>query len=196
MRIISGKNRGKQILAPKNLPVRPPTDLGKESLFNILNNYFYFDRVKVLDLFSGTGNLTYEFASRGAISVVCVDIDPRCTHFIHQTIDKLGYRNVSIIRQDAFSYTERCLQKFDIIFADPPYQLENIEKIVDNVFTNELLNPDGWLVMEHSKAHNFSSHPNFFNHRTYGKLNFSFLVNMTEEEKSTNPLEEEDNDER
>ncbi len=182
MRIISGKNRGRHIVAPDNLPVRPTTDLGKESLFNILNNYFYFDRVKVLDLFSGTGNLTYEFASRGALSVIAVDSDQRCTNFIRKTIEALDYKNVAIVRQDAFTYTERCRQKFDIIFADPPYQLENIEKIVENVFANELLNPDGWLVMEHSKEHDFSDHPNFFQHRIYGKLNFSFLVNMTEDE--------------
>lgn len=198
MRIISGKNRGRQIVAPDNLPVRPTTDLGKESLFNILNNYFYFDRVKVLDLFSGTGNLTYEFASRGAISVIAVDADQRCTNFIKKTIEKLDYQNVAVIRQDAFQYTERCRQKFDIIFADPPYQLEGIEKIIDNVFANELLNPDGWLVMEHSKEHDFSSHPNFFQHRTYGKLNFTFLVNMTEDEEGnegeTN-TEETDKDE-
>ena len=105
MRIISGKNKGRQIVAPDNLPVRPTTDLGKESLFNILNNYFYFDRIKVLDLFSGTGNLTYEFASRGAISVIAVDADQRCTNFIKKTIEKLDYQNVAVIRQDAFQYT-------------------------------------------------------------------------------------------
>jgi len=181
MRIISGKNRGRQIIAPDNLPVRPTTDMGKESLFNILNNYFYFDRVRVLDLFSGTGNLTYEFASRGAVSVIAVDSDQRCTNFIRKTIDKLQYSNVAIIRQDAFAYTASCRQKFDIIFADPPYDMEGIDKIIDNVFQNELLLPDGWLVMEHSKEHDFSNHPKFYEHRNYGRVNFSFFVNMTEE---------------
>lgn len=182
MRIISGKNRGKQIIAPVNLPVRPTTDMGKESLFNILNNYFYFDRVKVLDLFSGTGNLTYEFASRGAVSVIAVDSDQRCTNFIKKTIEKLQYQNVAVIRQDAFAYTAACRQKFDIIFADPPYQMENIDKIIQNVFDNELLNPDGWLVLEHSREHDFSENEHFYQHRNYGKVNFSFFVNMTEEE--------------
>lgn len=182
MRIISGKNRGRHIVAPDNLPVRPTTDLGKESLFNILNNYFYFDRVHVLDLFSGTGNITYEFASRGALSVISVDVDQRCTNFIRKTIEILDYKNVSVVRQDAFVFTERSRQSFDIIFADPPYQLEGIEKIIDHVFANNLLNPDGWLVLEHSKEHDFSNHPNFFQHRVYGKLNFTFLVNMTHEE--------------
>ena len=192
MRIISGKNRGRHIVAPDNLPVRPTTDLGKESLFNILNNYFYFDRVRVLDLFSGTGNITYEFASRGAQSVVAVDIDPRCTRFIQRTLEQLDYHNAAVVRQDAFAYTEKCRTKFDIIFADPPYQLEGIERIIDNVFANDLLNPDGWLIMEHSKEHDFSAHPNFYQHRIYGKLNFTFFVNMTSEEEQ--PTETNDDE--
>lgn len=191
MRIISGKNRGRHIVAPDNLPVRPTTDLGKESLFNILNNYFYFDRVRVLDLFAGTGNLTYEFASRGAQSVIAVDIDQRCTRFIQRTLEQLDYHNAAVIRQDAFAYTERCRQQFDIIFADPPYQLEGIEKIVENVFEQNLLLPDGWLVLEHSKEHDFSGHPQFFQHRVYGKLNFTFFVNMTEEEEPEDTKEDE-----
>ena len=127
MRIISGKNRGRQITAPNNLPVRPTTDMAKESLFNILNNYFYFDRVTVLDLFAGTGNLTYEFASREALSVTSVDSYQACTDFIRRTVDKLGYGSqVSVVKADAFLFTQRCRQQFDIIFADPPYDLENI----------------------------------------------------------------------
>jgi len=181
MRIISGKNRGRQIIAPDNLPVRPTTDMAKESLFNILNNYFYFDRVKVLDLFAGTGNISYEFASRGAASIIAVDIDLHCTNFISRTIEKLQFANAAVIRQDAFAYTSSCRQTFDIIFADPPYQLEDIGKIVDNVFEHNLLKPNGWLVLEHSKVHDFSRNPHFYEHRNYGKVNFTFFVNMTEE---------------
>ncbi len=185
MRIISGKNRGRQITAPNNLPVRPTTDMAKESLFNILNNYFYFDRVTVLDLFAGTGNLTYEFASREALSVTSVDSYQACTDFIRRTVDKLGYGSqVSVVKADAFLFTQRCRQQFDIIFADPPYDLENIGQIVYNVFNNKLLKPDGWLIIEHSKDHDFSQHPQFYQHRKYGKVNFSFLVNMTETEDS------------
>ena len=190
MRIISGKNRGRHIVAPDNLPVRPTTDLGKESLFNILNNYFFLDQVKVLDLFSGTGNLTYEFASRGAASIIAVDADQRCTNFIRKTITTLKYDNVAVVRQDAFAYTAACRQKFDIIFADPPYQLEGIEKIVENVFKNDLLNPDGWLVLEHSKEHDFSEHPHYFEQRRYGKLNFTFFVNMTKNSEESESKEE------
>lgn len=181
MRIICGKNKGRHITAPSTLPVRPTTDMAKESLFNILNNYFYFDRVTVLDLFAGTGNLTYEFASRGALSVISVDNNSHCTEFIHRTANQLSYNQISVIKSDAFLFTQRCKQQFDIIFADPPYELEGIEKIIDNVFANNLLKPDGWLVMEHSKVHDFSQHPKFYQHRKYGKVNFSFLVNMSEE---------------
>lgn len=167
-------------MAPHNLPARPTTDLGKESLFNILNNYFYFNKIHVLDLFAGTGNITYEFASRDALSVVAVDINTACTKFIRKMVEKLQFSQVLVLQQDAFTYTKRCKQKFDLIFADPPYQLTGIEKIVENVFTQELLNPEGWLILEHSKAFDFSDHPNFFQHRNYGRLNFSFLVNSTD----------------
>ena len=182
MRIIGGKNKGRKIVAPSNLPVRPSTDLGKESLFNILNNYFYFDNISVLDLFSGTGNITYEFASRGALNVIAIDNSQQCSDFIKKTVQKLNYDNVVVIKNDAFQFVNRCRQKFDIIFADPPYDLPDIEKIVENVFANNLLNPNGWLIMEHAKTYNFSKHPNFYQHRKYGKLNFSFLI---EYEKNT-----------
>lgn len=176
MRIISGKNKGRHIVAPTSLPVRPTTDLGKESLFNILNNYFYFENLTVLDLFAGTGNISYEFASRGAISVLSIDLHAACVDFIKKTSEKLQFDNLSVLRADAFQFTDKCRQKFDIIFADPPYNLEGFEKIVDNVFKNQLLKTDGWLIMEHPKEYDFSNHPNFFEHRKYGKLNFSFLV--------------------
>ena len=184
MRIIGGKNRGRKIVAPNNLPVRPTTDLGKESLFNILNNYFYFENVSVLDLFAGTGNITYEFASRDALNVIAIDNHSGCADFIKKNVQKLEYDNVTVIKNDAFQFVSRCRQKFDIIFADPPYDLANIEKIVDDVFTNNLLNPSGWLIIEHDKTHDFSKHPNFFQHRKYGKLNFSFLVQY---EKKADP---------
>jgi 16S rRNA (guanine(966)-N(2))-methyltransferase RsmD len=178
MRIIQGKNKGKQIQAPASLPVRPTTDLGKESLFNILNNYFFFDRITVLDLFAGTGNISYEFASRGAVSVTAVDNCQGCTDFIRKTAEKLQFNQITVIRSDAFSFVEKNRQKFDIIFADPPYDLPNPEKIAESVFVNQLLKPSGWLVFEHSRNHDFTQHPNFYEHRKYGKLNFSFLVNF------------------
>lgn len=192
MRIISGKNKGRHIITPNNLPVRPTTDLGKESLFNILNNYFYFDKITVLDLFAGTGNITYEFASRDAISVTAVDNNTSCTEFIKKIITQLNYDQVTVIKTDAFQFTERSRQQYDIIFADPPYDLKGIEKIAENVFNNRLLKPDGWLIIEHSREYDFSKNPHFYDHRKYGKLNFSFLVNnqdpVTEEDIETGEL--------
>lgn len=181
MRIISGKNKGRKIVAPTNLPVRPTTDLGKESLFNILNNYFFFDGITVLDLFAGTGNISLEFASREAISVTSIDNFQPCVDFIKKMASQLNYTNLTAIKADAFQYLERLRQPVNIIFADPPYDMEGIERIPELVFSRQLLKPDGWLILEHSKVHDFSAHPNFYQHRNYGKLNFTFLVNMTEE---------------
>ncbi|MCQ2262900.1 MAG: RsmD family RNA methyltransferase [Bacteroidales bacterium] len=180
MRIIAGKNKGRKIVAPATLPVRPTTDLGKESLFNILNNYFFFDAVTVIDLFAGTGNISLEFASRGAVSVTSVDEFPGCVDFIKKTAAQLQYNNLTAIKADAFQYLEHLRQPVDIIFADPPYNMEGIERLPEIVFERNLLKPDGWLIIEHSKVHDFSQHPNFYQHRKYGKLNFTFLVNMTE----------------
>jgi len=178
MRIINGKNKGRQIHAPASLPVRPTTDLGKESLFNILNNYFFFNRITVLDLFAGTGNISYEFASRGAVSITAVDNHQGCTDFIKKTIENLNFKQITVVRGDAFSFVARSRQQFDIIFADPPYELQGLEKIVEHVFANKLLKPGGWLVLEHPREYDFTQHPNFYEHRKYGKLNFTFLVNF------------------
>lgn len=187
MRIIAGKNKGRKIVAPANLPVRPTTDLGKESLFNILNNYFFFDAVTVIDLFAGTGNVSLEFASREAVSVTSVDAYQPCIDFIKKMASLLKYDNMTVVKADAFQFLAHQRQPVDIIFADPPYDMEGIEKIPEVVFERNLLKPDGWLILEHDKTHDFSQHPQFFQHRKYGKLNFTFLVNMTEDE---NPSEE------
>lgn len=183
MRIISGKNRGRKIVAPESLPVRPTMDMGKESLFNILNNYFFLDNIRALDLFSGTGNIAYEFASRGALSVVAVDENYQCVKFIQKTVDQLQYDNVSVVKQDAIAYIKHCPLKFNIVFADPPYDMDGIEQIPDLVFEKGLLLPDGWLVLEHSEKHDFSAHPKFYDHRRYGKLHFTFFVDIKDEEE-------------
>ena len=175
MRIISGLNRGKKITAPANLPVRPTTDLGKESLFNILNNYFFFDKVTVLDLFAGTGNITLEFASRQAIHVTSVDSHQGCANFISKMAGQLNYQNVTVIKGDAFQFTERCKQKFDIIFADPPYALPELPTIPELILSSDMLAEGGLLVFEHGKNNDFSQHPRFINHREYGSVNFSIF---------------------
>lgn len=162
------------------LPVRPTTDMAKEALFNILRNYFDFDSLKVLDLFAGIGSISYEFASHGAIEVTSVELNPRCASFINETSSKLDLKNHFVIRANVFTFLRRKSgKKFDIIFADPPYDIEGIDEIPTLVFENDWLADDGWLIVEHSADTDFSEHPNLHQHRKYGKVNFSiFSLNV------------------
>lgn len=176
MRIISGKYKGKRLTAPKKLPVRPTTDMAKEGLFNILNNRYYFDGLKVLDLFSGTGNISFEFASRDAGEIIAVDSFPGCVQYISKTVKELDFP-IDAIKSDVFKYLERTLEKFNIIFADPPYSFDQAQflKIVDLVLERNLLLEDGLLIVEHSDQTDLSSHPNFSEKRKYGGSIFSFF---------------------
>jgi 16S rRNA (guanine(966)-N(2))-methyltransferase RsmD len=175
VRIISGKNKGRKIVAPKNLPVRPTTDMAKESLFNIINNLTDIDGLRVLDLFAGTGNITYEFASRGCKSVTSVDLDNKCTAFISETARKLNYDNIYVIRADYRRFLNSSGGLFDLIFADPPYNMENIEEIPDLIAVNSLMNKNGILIVEHPGTIDFSGHSHYHDHRKYGKVNFTFF---------------------
>lgn len=177
MRIVSGKYKRRIITPPKNLPVRPTTDMAKESLFNILGNHMDFQAMDVLDLFAGTGNISYEFVSRGCGSVVAVDLDFGCVKFMKQTAQKLEMESLSVIKQDVFRFLKMTKNTYDIIFADPPYKLETIPEIYNLVFENNLLNPDGWMIIEHPKEFDFSDKPKFFEHRSYGSVNFSLFNN-------------------
>ncbi|NAS12099.1 16S rRNA (guanine(966)-N(2))-methyltransferase RsmD [Poritiphilus flavus] len=176
MRIISGKYKGKRILAPRELPVRPTTDMAKEALFNILNNSYYFEDLKVLDLFSGTGNIAYEFASRGCRQIYSVDQDYRCIKFISKTSKTLDL-NIQTIKSDVFKYLKKTDLKFDIIFADPPYRFElnDFANIPELVFSRDLLLPDGTLIIEHSKHTELSELQHFKTARKYGGSVFSFF---------------------
>lgn len=178
MRIISGRYRGKRLIAPKKLPVRPTTDMAKESLFNILNNQFYIEEIKVLDLFAGTGNISFEFASRGANSITAVDSHAGCIKYVSKINEELDF-NIDIIRSDVFQYLKRTVDKFDVIFADPPYNLdlEKFQQIPESVFSNTLLQEDGLLIIEHSPQTNLSDLPNFKEQRKYGSSIFSFFQN-------------------
>lgn len=178
MRIISGRYRGKRLIAPKKLPVRPTTDMAKESLFNILNNQFYIEDIKVLDLFAGTGNISFEFASRGANSITAVDSHAGCIKYVSKINEELDF-NIDIIKSDVFQYLKRTVEKFDVIFADPPYNLdlEKFQQIPALVFTNTLLQEDGLLIIEHSPQTNLSDLPNFKEQRKYGSSVFSFFQN-------------------
>ncbi len=176
MRIISGKFKGRRITAPKNLPVRPTTDIAKEALFNILNNHYYFDSISVIDLFSGTGNIAYEFASRGAQNIYAIDGNFSCTKFIFNTAKEFDFP-INSYKSDVFKFLEKTPLKSDVIFADPPYDMdiEKFLKIVDITFKRALLNTDGMLIIEHSKHMDLSSHDAFSYAKKYGGSVFSFF---------------------
>ncbi|MCH4823304.1 RsmD family RNA methyltransferase [Gramella lutea] len=176
MRIISGTHKGKRITAPAKLPVRPTTDVAKEALFNILNNYYHISSLSVLDLFSGTGNISYEFAARGAENITAVDANYDCVKFIKKTAAELDFP-INTVKSDVFKYLERSPVKADIIFADPPYNLEKEEfaKIVELVFENKFLLEDGQLILEHSKHTDLSDLTHFRESRKYGSSVFSFF---------------------
>ncbi|MEM1260150.1 MAG: RsmD family RNA methyltransferase [Bacteroidota bacterium] len=177
MRIISGKYKGKRIFAPKKLPVRPTTDMAKEALFNILNNRRYFEAIDVLDLFSGTGNISFEFASRGTKSITAVDINPGCIQFINKISKELDFP-IDTVKMYVFIFLDRTKLEYDIIFSDPPYHFnkEQFLKIPELVFKNNLLNKkDGVLIVEHSSQTLLDSHPNFVESRKYGSTIFSFF---------------------
>ncbi|WP_442265964.1 RsmD family RNA methyltransferase [Tenacibaculum sp. ZS6-P6] len=178
MRIISGKYKSKRISAPKNLPVRPTTDMAKESLFNILNNLYYFDSISVLDLFAGTGNISYEFASRGTETIYAVDAHFGCIKFINKIAKDLEL-DITTFKSDVFKFLEKTALKTDVIFADPPYDFEvdKFLKIVDLVFEKELLNEEGVLIVEHSKHTDLSNHPKYSYEKRYGGNVFSFFDN-------------------
>lgn len=175
MRIISGKQKGRIIDPPKNLRARPTTDFAKENLFNVISSIWDIEGLSVLDLFSGTGSISYEFASRGAASVISVEINGIHNNYIKNTAEKFGFHNIYAIKANSFLYLKSCLKKFDLIFADPPYDIEGIETIPELVFDNDLLNEGGWLIVEHSKNTDFSGHPYFVQKRSYGSVNFSIF---------------------
>ena len=180
MRIISGKFKGRRINAPKKLPVRPTTDLAKEALFNILNNTFYFDEISVLDLFAGTGSIGYEFASRGAKHITCVDRDYSCIKFINKTLEAFDMP-IQSIKRDVYKYLEKSKLQSTIIFADPPYafSIEQFSKIRELVFHNCLLEPNGLLIIEHSKHTDLSKIENYNYSKNYGGTLFSFFTYTT-----------------
>jgi len=176
MRIISGKYKGKRLVAPKKLPVRPTTDMAKEALFNILNNRFYFDELKVLDLFSGTGNISFEFASRGTEKITAVDGHQGCVRYISKTAQELDF-TIKTVKSDVFTFLKNTPEKFDLVFADPPYDFETGQflNIANLVFENTLLLEDGLLIIEHSDQTDLSEHPQFSEQRKYGGSIFSFF---------------------
>lgn len=180
MRIIAGKLRGRRLNPPTNLPVRPTTDMARESLFNILNNYVDYEDCSVMDLFAGTGAVSIEFISRGASEVTSIDINNACTEFIKATARQLNIDNIHVVRADVFDLLKRANRKFDIVFADPPYALHDLAQLPDLVFGSGVLSEDGIFILEHPKEFSFEEHPNFWQHRAYGKVNFTFFAMKVE----------------
>ncbi len=175
MRVITGKYKGRHFDVPRSFKARPTTDFAKENIFNVMNGYIDFEGCKALDLFAGTGSITLELLSRGAQTVVSVEMDRDHFNFIRQCLAKLNEENCALIKGDVFRFLKSCKQQFDFIFADPPYALPNLETIPDLIIDNNLLAEDGILVFEHGKSNDFKNHPRFVEHRCYGSVNFSIF---------------------
>ena len=192
MRIVGGKYKGRIFSPNKRFSSRPTTDMAKEALFNILSNRYEFSALNILDLFSGTGSIGYEFISRGAETVTFVELHSAHTQFIREVTEKLDINNIRIIRNDVFRFLKSCSVQFDIIFADPPFDLPGIGEIPAAVLDSGVLHPDGLFILEHSKSFSFSHNPYFKEMRMYGKVHFSFFSFQTN--NSTTPLNPTDGD--
>jgi 16S rRNA (guanine(966)-N(2))-methyltransferase RsmD len=174
MRIISGSHRGLKLQAPAKLPVRSTTDMAKEALFNIIEQKVNIDEISVLDLFAGTGNISLEFSSRGVKELTSIDRHADCVRYIQEMNTKLKFTS-NLLRADVFKYLKTCVYKYDLIFADPPYDLPNIPDIIRLVKENNLLNDGGFLIIEHASMQNLSSYKGYVESRKYGSSTFSFF---------------------
>lgn len=175
MRIVSGKFRGRHFTPPSNITARPTTDFAKESLFNVLSGYIDLDGATALDLFSGTGSISFECVSRGCLHVSGVEMSERHISFIKKTAADLKIDNLRIYRSDVFRFLDVNNEMFDLIFADPPYQMPEIATIPDCIFAKNRLREGGIFVLEHGKNNSFTEHPHFVEHRNYGNVHFSFF---------------------
>jgi 16S rRNA (guanine(966)-N(2))-methyltransferase RsmD len=175
LRIISGKYRGRRIVPPPGMKARPTTDFAREGLFNILSNRVDFEEVLVLDLFSGTGSISFEFASRGAREVHLIEQNLKQISGIRRIIKNIGFNNIKPIHIDVRAYLKTCSIKYDIVFADPPYDLPWLKEIPDLVTGADVINNNGFLILEHPRNMHFEKHNLFFEHRNYGSVNFSFF---------------------
>ncbi|GAB1414741.1 RsmD family RNA methyltransferase [Paludibacter sp.] len=175
MRIISGKYKGRRIPASNKVTARPTTDFAKEGLFNLLNNRIDFEDISVLDLFAGTGSIGFEFISRGCKDIFAIEQDDNQLNYMKKVCKELQITNHYHLKADVFKYITSCHSEFDIIFADPPYDLKNIEEIPTLIFNRKILKADGLFILEHSAKQQFNEHPNFSFHRKYGNVNFSFF---------------------
>ena len=177
MRIITGIYKGRHFDIPRTFKARPTTDFAKENLFNVLRGYVDFEDCAALDLFAGTGSISLELLSRGCRRVVSVEADRDHARFIDQCIKKIGTDKHQLIRGDVFKYLKRCPERFQIVFADPPYALPELPDIPDLIFSSNVLADDGLFVFEHGAGNDFSAHPHFVEKRVYGSVNFSIFTN-------------------
>lgn len=178
MRIISGKYGGRRIQPPANMPhTRPTTDIAREGLFNVLQNNLEFEKLKTLDLFGGTGCISYELASRGVPDLIIVEKDPHMYEFIKKTTAMLQIENCRIIKQEVFKFIESTVEKFDFIFAGPPYALNTIDDLPVKIFEKGLLNKNGWFVLEHTPRNDYKKFKHYKTERNYGTTIFSIFIN-------------------
>ncbi len=178
MRIISGALGGRRIQPPAKMPyTRPTTDIAKEGLFNILQNSIDLEGIKTLDLFGGTGSITYELASRGAADLTIVEKDEKMFAFIKQNLEAFGIDNCKAVRSEVFRFMRDCREQYDLIFAGPPYALQTIDDLPVEVFKNSLLKENGQFILEHTPRNHYENHPHFKMSRNYGTTLFSFFVN-------------------
>lgn len=176
MRIISGQFKGRRFSPPTDIKARPTTDFAKEGLFNLLNNRIDFEDITVLDLFAGTGSLSMEFISRYCKSATAVEHDRKQCAFIRKLAAELKVNNLILHQGDVMKFISSCHSNFDLIFADPPYSMEQLETLPDLILQAKLLKEDGLLILEHGSKQHFEEHPNFNFHRNYGNVNFSFFT--------------------
>ena len=176
MRIITGEYKGRHFDVPRSFKARPTTDFAKENIFNVLNGYMDFEDTQALDLFSGTGSISLELVSRGCQQVISVEADRDHHAFIKQCLKKLDTDRCIAIRGDVFRFIKGCRQQFDFIFADPPYALKELPTIPDLIFEKNMLKDEGIFFFEHGKDYDFSQHPHFVEHRSYGSVNFSLFT--------------------
>ena len=176
MRIITGIYKGRHFDIPRSFKARPTTDFAKENIFNVLMQYVDFEGAQALDLFSGTGSISLELLSRGCKQVVSVELDRDHYRFIQECLKKLNTDKCVPIRGDVFRFLKSCKQQYDFIFADPPYALKELPQIPDIIFERQLLKEDGLFVFEHGKDYDFSNHPHFLEHRSYGSVNFTLFT--------------------
>jgi len=177
MRIIAGELGGRKINPPRNMPyTRPTTDIAREGLFNIIQNNLEISELKTLDLFGGTGSISFELASRGATELTLVEKDPRMFEFIKKTAKELKLPHLTVLKMDVFRYIDQCSEQFDFIFAGPPYALKNIDDLPGLIFEQRMLRPNGWFVLEHTPRHDYKKFPFYKTQRNYGTTVFSIFI--------------------